>query len=58
MRCLQVGRVSEFLRMAALPGGAMLAHTEVCEHGGSGWKEPNWASGESGPVLSPPPRAG
>lgn len=52
MRFLQLGPVSKFSRMAALPGAVMLAHTEVCAHDNSGWKEPDWVSGQWGSVLS------
>lgn len=55
MRFLQVGPLSKFSWMAALPGGAMLAHTEVCAHDTHGWKEPDRVSRELGSVLSPHP---
>lgn len=53
MRFLQVGPLSKFSWMAALPGGAGLAHTEVCACDTRGRKEPDWVSGELGSVLSP-----
>lgn len=49
--------IAKFSRMAASPGGAVLAHSEVCAHN-SGWKGLDWVSGELGSVLSPCPRAG